>query len=266
MTDIIKQEIIKDEFTDASFVDSNARLPKIQPLRGTNDKTCGYFVSTSELANSAWYNFEPIADKLIDYSFEGSGNVEKGLLIPNPRMLVCVRSPLMGYDKQASQDAQQLVLLGQWTRDFKEMENVSNIQFYEVILLGKDNKPLHAIPFQYIAKGANGASFSMNWQQLVVEVTTCHAIANKVPARPKTAKFNSLCVFSFQTKREQVGQKQKSFTCRVVGHDVPKPEDWKNYFVGFDAETKNLVWDSLQPSLPLLSPTPTLALPESVDF
>ena len=264
MTDI-KQEIIRDEFADASFVDSNASLPKIQPLRGTNDKTCGYFVSAVELANSGWNDFEPIADKLIDYNFE-SGNVEKGLLISNPRMVVCVRSPLMGYDRQASQDSQQLILLGEWTREFKALENVSNIQFYEVILLGEDNKPLHQIPFQYIAKGANGASFSMNWQQLVMEVTACHAITNGIPARPKTPQFNSLCVFSFQTKREQVGQKQKSFTCRVTEHDTPKLENWKKFFVGFDAETKNLVWDSLRPSLPLIAPTPTLALPESVDF
>jgi hypothetical protein len=258
--------IIKDEFADVSFVDSNARLPKIQPLRGIDDKTCGYFVSTSELANSGWDDFESIADQLIDYNFE-SGNTEKGLLIPNPRMLVCVRSPLMGYDRQASQDKKLLVILGPWSRHFKDMENVvSNIQFYEIILLSKDNRPLHAIPFQYIAKGANGASFSMNWQQLVQELTTCHAIVNGIPARPKTAQFNSLCVFSFQTKREQVGQKQKSFTCRVIGHDVPKPDNWKDYFVGYDAEVKNLVWDSLQPSLPLIAPAPTLALPESVDF
>ena len=257
--------IIKDEFADASFVDSNARLPKIQPLRGNSDKTCGYFVTTTELANSGWNDFEPIANTLIDYSFE-SGKTEKGVLIPNPRMVVCVRSPLMGYDRQASQDSQQVVLLGQWSRDFKEMENVSNIQFYEVILLGKDNKPLHQIPFQYVAKGANGASFSMNWHQLVTQVTTCHAIANGVPARPKDARFNALCVFSFQTKREQVGQKQKAFTCRVTGHDTPNPDNWKDFFVGYDTETKNLVWDSLQPSLPLMAPAPTLALPESVDF
>ena len=264
MTDI-KQEIIKDEFADASFVDSNARLPKIQPLRGSNDKTCGYFVSAIELANSGWTDFELIAEELIDYSFE-SGSVEKGLLIPNPRMLVCVRSPLMGYDRKATKENQQIAIMGLWVRDYKEAENIGNIQFYEVILLSKDNKPLHQIPFQYIAKGANGASFSMNWQQLVTEVTTCHAIANGLPARPKNARFNSLCVFSFRTKREQVGQKQRSFTCRVVGHDTPKPEDWKEFFVGFDTETKNLVWDSLQPSLPLIAPASTLALPESVDF
>lgn len=263
MTDI-KQEIIRDEFANPFFVDSNARLPRLQALRGANAQTCGYFVSVNEMVNAGWFDF---ADKLelVDYNFE-SGNVERGLLISNPKMLVCVRSPLMGYDRQASQDSQQLVLLGQWSRDFKEMENVSNIQFYEIILLGKGNKPLHQIPFHYIARGANGASFSIHWQQLVTTVTSCHAIANAIAARPKTPHFNSLCVFSFQTKREQVGQKQRSFTCRVVGHDVPKPENWKDYFVGFDADTKNLVWEALRPEQPLIAPTPTLALPESVDF
>ena len=118
----------------------------------------------------------------------------------------------------------------------------------------------------YVMPSRSSTIPPMNWQQLVQEVNTCHAIANGIPARPKTAQFNSLCVFSFQTKREQVGQKQKSFTCRVTGHDAPKPDNWKGFFVGYDTEVKNLVWDSLQPSLPLIAPTPTLALPESVDF
>ena len=269
-TKTVKDEftLVKDEFADASFLDPNARLPKIQPLRGANAQTCGYFISVNEIAKAGWSNFDAIADQLIDYTYETSGKTETGLLIQNPKMLVCPRSGLLGYDRKATKENQQMVIMGPWVRDYKEEENIGNLQFYEIVLLSEDNQPLHTVPLSYVAKGANGATFSQHWQQLVTEVTTCHAIANAVPARPKDARFNALCVFSFQTGRELVGQKQKAFTCRVVGHDSPTAQNWKDYFVGYISEVKQLVWESLQPELPLITPPPTLALAaaENVDF
>jgi hypothetical protein len=112
-----------------------------------------------------------------------------------------------------------------------------------------------------------GLRVSYCWLLHVTEVTTCHAIANGIPARPKDARFNALCVFSFETAREQVGQKQKAFTCRVVGHDSPTAQNWKDYFVGYQTKLKELAWESLQPGLPLITPPPTLALAAAeVDF
>jgi hypothetical protein len=61
-------------------------------------------------------------------------------------------------------------------------------------------------------------------------------------------------VFSFRTARELVGKKQKSFACRVVDHDVPNINNWRSYFVGFEAKLKTQVWEGLQPTMPFIVP------------
>ena len=255
-----------DEFASSEFIDPNARLPRIQALRGITPQLCGYFLNIDEMAKAGFIDFDSVADKLIEYTFESSGETEQGLLLQKPRMLVCPRTPLLGFDRAATQESEQLVILGHWQRSFKEDDNVGNCQFYEVILLNEENQPLHTVPLSYVAKGANQATFSQEWQKLTQEVTTCHAIANGIAARPKDARFKSLCVFELEVTRELVGTKQKSFTCRVTGHTAPTPDTWKQFFVGYNPILKKQVWDGLQPTLPPSIPeTTTLALPGGVE-
>ncbi|MCH2232415.1 MAG: DUF5895 domain-containing protein [Crocinitomicaceae bacterium] len=253
-----------DEFASSEFIDKDARLPRIQALRGMNAKFCGYFISVEEMAKAGFLDFDSVANELIEYSFESSGETEQGLLLQKPRLLVCPRTPLLGFDRAATQETEQLVIVGHWQRSFKEDDNIGNCQFYEVILLNEDNQPLHTVPLSYIAKGANQATFSQEWQKLTQEVTACHALYNGIAARPKDARFKSLCVFEPEVKRELVGQKQKSFSCRVVGHTVPTMENWKQFFVGYNPILKKQVWDGLQPTLPPAIPE-TLALPGGVE-
>lgn len=250
-----------DEFSSSEFVDPNARLPRLQALRGNSPETCGYFIAVEQIAKAGWGDFDSVAEHLINYTFESSGEQEQGLLIRNPRMLVCPRTPLLGYDRTASKESEQLVIVGQWQREYKEDENIGNCQMYEVVLLSGENQPLHSVPLSYVAKGANQGTFSQQWQQLVDEVTTCHALSNSLAARPKNAKFKSLCVFAFQTARELVGKKQKSPACRVIGHESPSLDNWKDYFVGYDASLKQRIWGGLQPEMPLIMPGEMPTLP-----
>jgi hypothetical protein len=243
----------RDEFADPQYIDPQARLPKIQALRGMTPKLCGYFVSVEQMAKAGWLNYEQ--KELITYTFESSGQQEQGLLFPNPRMLVCPRTPILAYDRKATQETEQLVIIGGWSKEYRADENISNCQLFEVMLLDQNNQHLHQVPLAYCAKGANQATFSIEWQKFIDEMTYCHAIANGMAARGKDLRFKTLCVFSFQTKRELVGDKQKSPACRVVSHDVPNIDNWKDYFVGFHEEIKQLTWDSLQPTQPLLSPS-----------
>ncbi|WP_219907696.1 DUF5895 domain-containing protein [Aphanothece hegewaldii] len=259
--DLPTQELIKDEFTDASYLDPNARLPRLQALRGLTPDLCGYFISTDEMAKAGWLDFDSIVEQLITYTYESTGNEALGLLLKNPRMLVCPRSTLLAYDRSASTESEQLVILGHWKREYKDDDNVGNVQMYEVILLGTDNRPLHSVPLSYVAKGANQATFSQQWNQLCQEITTCHAVTNGIAARPKNAKFKSLCVFSFQTARELVGKKQKSPTCRVVSHDVPTLNNWRNYFLGYDDPLKHQIWNGLQPDLSVIIHSNDTAVP-----
>ncbi len=245
-------EIERDEFSSEEYLDKDARLPQIQALRGTTPQTCGYFLNVDKMIQAGWLSFNE--KELTDYFYESSGNVEAGILIPNPRMLVCPKTPILAYDRSASQENQQLVILGQYQRDYREDDNISNIQYYEVILLDAENRPLHQVPLSYAAKGANGASFSITWQKFINQMTNCHALANQIPARPKDSRFKSLCAFSFQTERELVGSKQKSFACRVISHDEPNSSNWKSYFLGYNKELRQVIWEGLQPTQPLMIP------------
>jgi hypothetical protein len=65
-----------------------------------------------------------------------------------------------------------------------------------------------------------------------------------------------------------VGKKQKSFACRVVSHEVPTLDNWKDFFVGYNQTLKKQVWNGLQPTMPLFVPgcnTESPALPGSVE-
>lgn len=249
----IPQVTEKDEFCSPEFLDPNARLPRIQALRGTTSQTCGYFISVDQMANAGWMDFED--KQLITYTFESSGAEEKGILIQNPRMLVCPKSPVLGFDRKQSQEANSsTIILGKYTLEMKEDENIGNLQYFQVFLLDKNNQPLHQIPLTYKAMGANQASFATHWQEFCKELNTCHSIINGIPAKQKNALFYSLGIFCFKTAREQAGTKQKSFACKVVEHETPTLETWQNHFVGFKADVKNYVWESLEPNKPMAIP------------
>lgn len=124
------------------------------------------------------------------------------------------------------------------------------------------------VPLSYVAKEANHATFSAEWQKLIDEITAYHAIGNGIAARPKNSQFKSLCVFAFTVARELVGKKQKSPACRVISHESPTMENWREYFIGYDATLKNQAWDGLQPTMPMIVPGETTevpALPASVE-
>lgn len=40
----------KDEFATTEYLDPDARLPRIQALRGATTKMCGYFVAVNQMA------------------------------------------------------------------------------------------------------------------------------------------------------------------------------------------------------------------------
>ncbi|WP_310483648.1 DUF5895 domain-containing protein [Chamaesiphon sp. VAR_48_metabat_403] len=246
---------VKDRFAAPEYVNPNARLPRIQALRGENGPIdCGYFITETEMAKAGWQNVDE--SELIIYEYN-SGGKERGLLIQSPRMLVVPRSPLFAFDRQVSRQEERLVVAGQYSKQlYSDRAQYGTAQCYEILLLDEQNQPLHEIGFAYVAKGANQASFSFHWQQLVNEVTKCHAIANSIPARAKDARFNSLCVFQFTVKRELAGNNAKSPACKVYSHVAPTQANWEQFFLG----RQDAIADRF---LNLLAPTTELTLPRS---
>lgn len=249
-TDILA---LLSEFSSPDFVDPNGRLPRIQAVRGEDLKQFGYFVPIGEMAKAGWGDFDE--SQFIDYTFS-DGDTEKGILLQNPRMLVCPKTKLFGIDRKQTQDTQTTVIVGEYWQ-YKDDENVVCGQIYQIFLLDKNNQPLHQVPLSYKAKGANQASFSVKWQEFCAEFNTCFSLANQhlgISPKPKNNTFNSLLVFCPKVARELVGDKQKSPALRVVDYEHPTLENWTQFFVGIQPEVKKMVWDALAPHEPLTIP------------
>lgn len=244
----------RDRFAEPEYVNPNARLPKIQALRGENGAAeCGYFITEKEMALAGW--FEADESQMMIYEFN-SGGKERGLLIKSPRMLVVPRSPLFAFDRLLSRQEERLHIAGGYSKiKHCNREQFGTAQAYEVLLLDANNQPLHEIGLAYLAKGANQASFSSHWQQLVVEVTKCHAIANGIPARPKDVRFNCLCVLDFTVKRELAGTNAKSPACKVHSHLSPNQSNWEQFFLGRNNDIADRFLDLMCPTTELFVPT-----------
>ena len=49
----------RDEFASPDFVDPDARLPRIQAVRGeSNLEHCGYFITADNMAQAGWLDFD----------------------------------------------------------------------------------------------------------------------------------------------------------------------------------------------------------------
>lgn len=262
------QELIeRDEFGGEEYIDRNASLPTVTVL---NDQVnCGYFIPLEVMAKCGWLNFED--NELVSHTYR-SGTIDQGILIKEPRMLICPKTELYQFDDKATKEQKSKVIVGLYNPDLKDDPNIKNERLYLVFFLDKDNKPLHTTPLRYAARGVNGTTFELERRKYKLEMEVCHALANQIPAKPKNDRFHSLTVFCFQTKAELVGKDQKSWGCRVVGHEKPAINNWTNYFVGYSS-LKEFAWSALEPgqhidvlSVPVLeSGSERAALPAALE-
>ncbi|WP_052672550.1 DUF5895 domain-containing protein [Aliterella atlantica] len=250
----MNNELERDEFISDEYIDKNATLPTVIVL---NDQMhCGYFIPVSTMAKCGWVDFDE--SQLINHTFR-SGEVEQGVLIPNPRMLVCPKTGLYQYDVQASSQQRKRVIVGEYDATLKEDKNIKTERLYLVFFLDQNNNPLHTSPLKYAARGVNGATFETERRAFKAELETCHALVNQVPAKPKNDRFHALGVFCLTVQAELVGEKQnKSWCCKAVSHERPTTENWRDYFVGY-TQLKEYAWSALEPgqqidvlSLPVL--------------
>ena len=231
----------RDIFTSEEFIDRNASLPTVIVLNDQHNY--GYFIPVSTMARCGWINFDE--KQLVSHTFR-SGAEEQGILLRNPRMLVCPKTDLYQYDLKASEEQQTKVIVGLYNAELKNDLNIKTERLYLVFFLDENNQPLHTTPLKYAARGVNGATFELERRVFKAEIEACHAITNQVPAKPRNDLFHALSVFCFTTKAELAGDRQKAWVCRVVGHEKPTTENWKSYFVGFSS-LKEYAWSALEP-------------------
>ncbi len=181
--------IERDEFASDEFIDKTAALPTVIVLNAQHNY--GYFIPVSTMAKCGWINFDE--SQLVEHVFS-SGDSEQGVLIQNPRMLVCPKTDLYQYDAKASEEQKTKMIVGLYNAELKHDPNIKTERLYLVFFLDDNNNPLHSLPLKYGARGVNGATFEQERRAFKTELETCHAIINQIGTKPKTDRFHSLGV------------------------------------------------------------------------
>ena len=71
------KSVIRDEFASEEYINPDAKLPRIQAMRGEDPSQCGYFIPIDQAAKAGWINFDE--KNLIDYAFASGDKNTKGL-------------------------------------------------------------------------------------------------------------------------------------------------------------------------------------------
>lgn len=241
------------KYLTTSYAATDFSFPYCQALRGEDPKQCGYFVPLSQADKAGWRDLDP--EKLTEYAYN-SGKSEVGILLKQPRMTLTPVCALGMFDRKASQDEESLVVIGKWDRQHRG-ENVGNFQIYLVMFFDEHKQPLHDIPLKLVAKGAQQATLSDQWQKFCVSVARCQAQANKVFFSPRNEIFNALCLFQPHIIRKLVGDKVKSPACYVDGYVSPTVANWQDFFIGNDEDLADVVLGMMNPRPRLLLADPT---------
>lgn len=248
---------IKSQYLSSEYAATDFSFPHVQVVRGEEEQShCGYFIPLPQAQKAGWSNIE--ATKTIIYTYNDGKNAE-GILLVQPRMVMCAVSKLGMFDRAASQDEDRLMVIGEWNREQSKDPNIGNFQIYLIMFLGESNFPLHQIPFKIIAKGAHQATLSKYWEQNCIQVAMLHAKAAKAPFLPRDERYKALCVFEPVIKRMSVGSgKTKSPACCVDGFVAPTSGNWRSFFLG---EGEELLAETI---LQILNPQPrALQMPPS---
>jgi hypothetical protein len=241
------------KYLSPQYAATDFSFPHAQVVRGEEDMThCGYFIPLPQAQKAGWSNLE--ATETIIYTYN-NGEKAEGILLTQPRMVLCAVSKLGMFDRLASQNEDRLVVIGEWNREQSKDPNNGNFQIYLVMFLGANNFPLHQIPLKIITKGAHQATLSKNWEQNCIKIAMLHAQSEKVGFFPRGEQYNTLCVFEPMIKRELVGNgKLKSAACYVDGFVQPTAANWQSFFLG---ESETLLAETI---LQILNPQPRALL------
>jgi hypothetical protein len=244
----------ENKYLSRQYAATDFSFPYVQGLRGEDPKQYGYFVPLSQANKAGWRDLDPA--KLTEYAYN-SGKTEVGILLQQPRMVVTPVSSLGMFDRKASLEDETLIVVGKWDRQFRDDENVGNFQIFLVMFFDEHKQPLHDIPLKLVAKGAQQATLSEQWQQFCVAVARCQAQAHKVFFSPRNEVFNALCLFQPHLIRKSVGENIKSPALYVDGYVEPTVDNWQDFFLGNDEDLADMVVGLMNPRSRLLLADPT---------
>jgi Family of unknown function (DUF5895) len=227
MTDLFKA------FSGEEYIGQQTSYPWVQIVSKDELERSGLFISC-ENANRA--GFKPDNTwKPFSLTFKNSkeGRTE-GFLCQNPRLLIVNRSNPVIYTFKKPSEYVKPYSKSAYDRSIHTLKTR-----HLLILVDRDNQPLHPNPIQLTTKGAFNGSFGA---AITKYRESFNAVFTKQTGntKPRSDKFFSMAVMDLQLAVEARGA--ESSDCCVIGGCVfPTQENIANLFVGTNSEMKALL-------------------------
>jgi Family of unknown function (DUF5895) len=221
-----------DEFDAPAFEGSDESLPYLQMLNQQDPGQAGFFITTE---NAEAVEFRPGAGWEAHTTRFQSGETAAGYRSLSVRMLVLRKSALMMFDRDSGDyiDLYQKSVYDRGTMVLKIR--------YLVYLVDGANQLLHEQPLLFTTKGAMCGDFGEVYQRFRREMSRAFGQARGTH-RPRSDQFLALSVLAMTVSPILKGRDKKSWVCGIAGVNHPTPENWLEWFVGYDEATKLRVY------------------------
>ncbi len=215
-----------DVFDSPAFSPTPSSPPWFQVLNHQDPQKAGFFLSTG---NAQLAEFVPDTNWRPYNAQFASGESVAGFLCHSAQFLILQRSPLKMYDRSGE-------YLGLFERQhynqFKEQIYLRSR--YYLFVVNQDRKLCHTHPLTLTTKGVFGASFGTHLNQFWAEMDQAYG-------KPRNHRFHALCLFSPRINLELKGEVEKIWVTTVCSHTVPTPDTWRDLFVGFHPQVRDVV-------------------------
>lgn len=224
----ITKKTVENQFSDFTENDQYKTdkevIPWIQALNKSEDlERAGLFISQENVKESNFSpdeNWEPFKKRF------GKSDTVEGFRTITPNFSIIHSSPLFMRNREGEK------VYVPYNKETYNSKLQTCVTRYLLLLLSKDNKPLHYTPIQFTAKGSVCGSFGTELRKIREEI-------NKLVGREMGPRFFALWRNALQLDVALKGKDQESsWVTTVAGHE---PMTGPTHFFGRNTETKELI-------------------------
>lgn len=219
-----------DEFDTPEFEGEHETLPYLQMLNHQSAERSGFFI-TQENAEAVSFA-DPTGEWLSHTNTFASGTSVEGYRSLTARFLILRKTPVLMFD-----------------REEESFISVFNPQCYNrdtmllktrhlIYMVNKQKQLLHETPLMLTTKATFCSSFGDSYRSFRREMNQAYMQATGAK-KARGERFFALSVFAVQVQPELKGKKLKSWVCSIAHYGQPTVQNWKNFFVGYNAELKD---------------------------
>ncbi|NET33343.1 MAG: hypothetical protein F6K19_15205 [Cyanothece sp. SIO1E1] len=222
------QAIAKDEFDAREFESRRDPLPYLQMLNAQDPEQAGFFITSD---NREAVNFTPTDEWTPHTTQFQNGETVAGDRSLTARFLILRKSKLLMFNRDSGD------FTGVYQKSQYDRNTVVLKTRYLVYIVSKNKQLLHESPLVLTTKGSLCGSFGEAVRKFHNDMSKAYGAATGA-RKPRGDRFMALSILAVRVQPEWKGSGKKSWACSVVDYGTPTVENWRSYFVGYDAALK----------------------------